>query len=601
MVNLFVALGMNLTGFEKGLLESEKKIKKFSKNMQKAGDTLTKNVTLPLIGIGAAALYAEDQVGDAMDRIRWGTGATGEALKDLGESFRNVVAKVPADMGDIGQAIADINTRTGLTGKGLEDLAVQMLNLGRVSGEEVSALVASTTRVFGDWSVATDKQAETLDYLFKVSQATGIGVDELANKVVQYGAPMRELGFSFEETTALLGKFEKEGVNAELVMGGMKQGLGKLAKAGKDPREEIFKLEKAIRTAGLTAENKTRAFEIFGARAGIDMAKAMEEGRFDLEALLATLAKSDETINKAADETSGLAEAVLILKNNAMIALEPLGVVLIDLFEDATPFIQMTIEKLEDLSVWFGNLDESTRNNYLMVLGGVLVSGPLLKFIGGLTFALKGVIALFATIGGTGVGSAAFAGAGLSSLLIPLALVAAAWFGLKSAVEQTTGALLDYDHVKGLVDQGVATPGQGKYIEDTKGRGIPMSIQDTQWTGQTLSPAEINAAIQGALPAPGTGVRAWDTDAMNRIRQYATGTDYVPHDGPAYLHRGEAVIPASQNSGGGTQYVQHSGTITVRGVNSRDELVAVIPTVVEQTIKRDDRRIPNRTGLYSMA
>jgi cell wall-associated NlpC family hydrolase/acid phosphatase family membrane protein YuiD len=34
---------------------------------------------------------------------------------------------------------------------------------------------------------------------------------------------------------------------------------------------------------------------------------------------------------------------------------------------------------------------------------------------------------------------------------------------------------------------------------------------------------------------------------LETMRSYAGGTPYVPHDGPAYLHRGERVTPASQN------------------------------------------------------
>ena len=41
----------------------------------------------------------------------------------------------------------------------------------------------------------------------------------------------------------------------------------------------------------------------------------------------------------------------------------------------------------------------------------------------------------------------------------------------------------------------------------------------------------------------------------------------------------EAILPLSKLDGmlsGGSQTVNHTGTITVRGVNNRDELVAVI-------------------------
>jgi hypothetical protein len=44
-------------------------------------------------------------------------------------------------------------------------------------------------------------------------------------------------------------------------------------------------------------------------------------------------------------------------------------------------------------------------------------------------------------------------------------------------------------------------------------------------------------------------------DAVSRLAltPYATGTNYVPKDGPAYLHQGEAVVPRAYNpaAGGG--------------------------------------------------
>jgi phage-related minor tail protein len=76
-------------------------------------------------------------------------------------------------------------------------------------------MIAGSSRLFGDWSIAAEDTAGTMDYLFRVSQSTGIGVNDLSAKLVQFGAPLRQLGFDLETSAAMLGKFEKEGVNTE--------------------------------------------------------------------------------------------------------------------------------------------------------------------------------------------------------------------------------------------------------------------------------------------------------------------------------------------------------------------------------------------------
>lgn len=273
-------------------------------------------------GLGVLAFKIGESFDQAADTIRVGTGATGVLLEGLKEDFRQVVASVPTDFASAGTAIADLNTRLGLTGKPLQELSAQFLELARITGGDVALTIAAGTRLFGDWGIEASKQTATLDALFRASQATGATFDSLGQKLVQYGAPLRELGFSFEESAAMLGKFEKEGVNTELVLGGLKMGLGRLAREGRNPREEIDKLQKAISDAGLTAENKAKVFEIFGARAGIDMAKAMEEGRFELGDLVKQISGGSDTILKAGQDTMDFAESWQMLKNNMMLLVE---------------------------------------------------------------------------------------------------------------------------------------------------------------------------------------------------------------------------------------------------------------------------------------
>ncbi|GAG86548.1 unnamed protein product, partial [marine sediment metagenome] len=82
---------------------------------------------------------------------------------------------------EVSTAIAELNTRLGLSGKPLQAMAKQMLNLARITETDINAVIRTSTRLFGDWDVAVEDQAQTLDYLFKVSQSTGVGIDKLSD------------------------------------------------------------------------------------------------------------------------------------------------------------------------------------------------------------------------------------------------------------------------------------------------------------------------------------------------------------------------------------------------------------------------------------
>jgi TP901 family phage tail tape measure protein len=212
------------------------------------------------------------------DAIRIGTGATGEALDALKESAKNVFADTPASFDQVSVAIADLNTRLGLTGEPLEALAQQFLNLSRITGSDVAGNIESATRVFGDWGIVVEDQAAALDQMFRASQSTGIGIDQLGRTVVQFGAPLRQMGFDFEESIGIIGKFEKEGVNAELVLGSMRVALSRLAKAGESAPEAFQRMTQSIAEMEDPTAATAAAMELFGTRAGPDMAAAIREG-----------------------------------------------------------------------------------------------------------------------------------------------------------------------------------------------------------------------------------------------------------------------------------------------------------------------------------
>jgi TP901 family phage tail tape measure protein len=346
-------------------------------------------------GVGGAVALKNigDTFDDAFDTIRVGTGATGEALEGLKADFKATLTDVPTDAASAATAIADLNTRTGATGETLQDLAATTLELGRITGEDTATLIEKTTRTFGDWGVAVEDSGDALDVLFRASQATGAPVASLADQLVKYGAPLRQFGFGMEESAALLGKFEKEGVNTELAMGSLRIALGKVAKEGGEPAVVLQDTIQAIQDAGSAGEANALAFELFGARAGADMAAAIREGRFELGELFGQVKDGGETVLQAADETSDYRQSWEKLKNQVFVALEPLATKFLDalgrLFDVIGPKVQPVISAITEALSWVGSLFSGLGSGAEEAEGTL---GSTFGAIGGLFESVKGYL-----------------------------------------------------------------------------------------------------------------------------------------------------------------------------------------------------------------
>lgn len=374
--------------------------KTFGASLQGVGERMSQQLTAPLLLMGGAATAAALQFDEASATIRVGTGATGEALAGLQEDFTAVFRVLPNTAAEVGTAIADLNTRLGLTGEPLRALASQTLNLARITGEQVQPLIQSTSRVMGDWGVSNAKTADTMDYLFKVSQTTGIGVTQLSGRLVQFGAPLRQMGFSFEEAAVMMGKFEKEGVNTELVLGSMRQALTNFSREGvTDTKGALLDLMEKIKSVGSAGEATAIAMKYFGAEAGPDMAAAIREGRFEFAQLLEVVGASGETINKSADDAQTLTDRLKQLRNEATAAAAPVGEVLVGALEDAVRLgLRPMLEEMGNLARGFAELPPAIQAT-TVALGALATSaGPVLFVFGQMAQGIASIIALKAPI-----------------------------------------------------------------------------------------------------------------------------------------------------------------------------------------------------------
>jgi TP901 family phage tail tape measure protein len=278
-----------------------------------------------LVGLVGVALKSGAEIGAAFHEIEIHTGATGDALDELKDRFADVFANVPSDAKDVAGVLSLVSERTHATGITLNDLTQNLLEVSHMMGTDATASAQLFTRVLGDWGVQNKDSVGTLDMLFKASQTTGVGIDDLMSKIVYFGAPMRNFGFTVSEAVAIFSKFQAEGVNSTTVMTSLRIAAGKLADSGKPLKTALADVFKEIKDAKDLPTALSIGFEIFGKRAGSDMVAAIREGRFAIADLEASLKASGGAVEQTTEDTRTLGEVWDIAWHNIELAMFPAG------------------------------------------------------------------------------------------------------------------------------------------------------------------------------------------------------------------------------------------------------------------------------------
>ena len=373
--------------------EYAKKIENFGSKTKEVGGSLSKNITAPIAAVGTAAYAAWMSVDEAYDNIAVGTGATGDALSKLQESFDNVFAKAPFDAMDISNSLADLNTRFGFTGKVLEDASEKFLRFASVNKTDVSNAVALVSRAMGDAGIPAEEYTSVLDALTTASQASGISIDALTGNITKYGAPMRALGYTTEESIAIFASWEKAGVNTEIAFSGMKKAISNFSAEGKDAKVEFKKTLEEIAKCPDIASATTKAIEVFGTKAGPDLADAIKGGRFEFEEMLKLVESSSGQLDASFEATMDPADKAKVALNNLTLAGAALG----DVIQSALgPVFESLADILKDFTEWFKNLNPEIRQTIVFVGGIIAAVGPLLVLIGALAGPISTALGLFA-------------------------------------------------------------------------------------------------------------------------------------------------------------------------------------------------------------
>lgn len=403
------------------------KIKDIGNSTINIGKTLLP-ISAGIIAIGATAISSMNSVDEGLDIIAKKTGATGDASNELKEIYKQIANEVPGDFEDIGSVVGELNTRLDFTGDKLKNASIDFLKFAKINDIDVNTSVQLVTRTMGDASIEADSYKYVLEMLTVASQKSGISIDVLATNLAKYGAPMRALGIDTQEAIAMFAGWEKAGVSIEIAFSGIKKAISNWGAAGKDSTEEFKKSLDVIKKCPDIASATSKSIEIFGAKAGPDLADAIRGGRFEFETYIQALKNSSGVVDNTYGEIVDSVDDAQIASQNFKLSMHDLGETIAKMIG---PILRFLSEKLGDLMDGFNGLNSETKQTIVTVLGIVAVVAPIIMIIGIMITGIGTLITSIGIIKGVIAGlTIAQNGLNLSFLACPITWIVLAIVGL---------------------------------------------------------------------------------------------------------------------------------------------------------------------------
>lgn len=373
------------------------KISGAGEKIKGVGDGMTKYITAPIAAIGAASIVAFNDVDSGLDTIITKTGASGEALESMQNSMEEIATTIPTGFDEAGAAVGEVNTRFGVMGDDLTDLSGQFIKFAQLNGTDVSGSIDKVQSSMAAFGIGAEDAGKVLDILNKAGQDTGISMDALASALTANGTAMQEAGFSFEQSAGFIANLSKNGIDASAVMTGMKKALQTAAKEGKPLDEALAELQEKMKGAKDGTEAMQMAMELFGNKAGPQLAKAIQEGRISLDASANSVKDFGDSVSKTFDATLDPPDKLKTTFNELKLIGADLGGTLLEML---VPALQKLSEIVHTARDAWNNLDEGQKQTIITIAAVVAAIGPIISVIGSVVIGIGSMITAVGTITG---------------------------------------------------------------------------------------------------------------------------------------------------------------------------------------------------------
>lgn len=249
--------GVDLTELEKGWKKIDRKMRNMSNDFQKYGSAMSRNITAPLVGIGALALRETITFESAFARVRKTVNATEDQLKALERGIQDMSRSMPSSATEIA-AVASAAGQLGIQTDNILSFSKTMVQLGEatnLSAEEAASSLAQFANVTQMNQQNFDRLGATIVDLGNNLATTERDIVQMAQRLAGTG---KQVGMTEAQIMALAGSLASVGIEAQAGGTSMSKLMVQMQLATSTGNKDLANF---AAVAGMTAAQFKQAFE----------------------------------------------------------------------------------------------------------------------------------------------------------------------------------------------------------------------------------------------------------------------------------------------------------------------------------------------------
>jgi TP901 family phage tail tape measure protein len=390
-----------------------KKINDFGQEMQKAGEkissvgkTLTLGVTLPIVGIGTAAVMASADFETTMNSLQVNANASAESMESLSKLALKMGADTVFSAGEAADAMLELS-KGGLTVADIEAGALAAtMNLAATEGMALADAATIISNAMNTFEVSAADTNKVVDILAAGAVASTAGVQDLALALKFVGSTANTMGLPLSDVVTGIAALNNAGIDSSTAGTSLNQmllGLVPTTRAASEVMKDLGltfldssgnvipfnQVVERLTTTFQGMDDATRTFslkKIFGVQ-GMRAANILiEQGVQGFNDLNTAVTKTGIAADLANARMSGTAGAIEALKGSIDSVLIMLGDVL-------APTIQSIANFLTEMTNRFAALDPDVQRFIVQFAAIAAAIGPVLFIVGKLIAVIGGIVA----------------------------------------------------------------------------------------------------------------------------------------------------------------------------------------------------------------